>query len=210
MITKRTMATGASAAAVLGLLSYPVFFRRRCLTCGARSDEVTRQLPGDELLPGAGLVTTRAVTVAAPPAAIWPWLAQMGSGRGGAYTYDWIENLLGLNMHSADKILPEYQDIKVGDEIPLGPGRPVMRVEVLDPPRNLAIRYADLNWVWIFALAPEGGSTRLISRNRIATSSLAPVSRLFYMMMMEPGSLIMERKMLLGIKQRAEHYAAAA
>jgi hypothetical protein len=210
MITKRTMATGTSAAAALGLLSYPVFFRRRCLTWGARNDEVTRQLPGDELLPGAGLVTTRAVTVDAPPAAIWPWLAQMGGGRGGAYTYDWIENLLGLNMHSADKILPEYQDIKVGDEIPLGPGRPVMQVEVLDPPRNLAIRYADLNWVWIFALAPEGGSTRLISRNRIAISSLAPVSRLFYMMMMEPGSLIMERKMLLGIKQRAEHYAATA
>ena len=56
--------------------------------------------------------------------AIWPWLAQMGSGRGGAYTYDWIENLLGLNMHSATEILPEYQDIKVGDELPLGSGGP--------------------------------------------------------------------------------------
>jgi hypothetical protein len=64
-------------------------------------------LPGDELLADAGLVTTRAITVNAPPEAIWPWLAQMGSGRGGAYTYDWIENLFDLNMHSANEILPE-------------------------------------------------------------------------------------------------------
>ena len=63
------------------------------------------KLPGDELLPDAGLVTTRAITIAVPPEAIWPWLVQMGSGRGGAYSYDWIENLLGLRMHSADEIL---------------------------------------------------------------------------------------------------------
>jgi hypothetical protein len=95
-------------------------------------DEIVAKLPGDELLPGAGLVTTRAITIDALPEAIWPWLAQMGSGRGGAYTYDWIENLLGLNMHSASEILPEYRDIKIGDELPLGSGGPVMRVEVLD------------------------------------------------------------------------------
>ncbi len=67
-------------------------------------------------------MTTRAITIDAPPDAIWPWLVQMGSGRGGAYTYDWIENLLGLNMHSADEILPEFQDLKAGDELPMGPG----------------------------------------------------------------------------------------
>jgi hypothetical protein len=178
--------------------------RHWCLTWGARDDEVTRKLPGDELLPGAGLVTTRAITINAPPAAIWPWLVQMGSGRGGAYTYDWIENLLGLDMHSAGTILPHYQNVKVGDEFPLGPGRAAMQVEVLDPPLAFAVRVADQNWAWIFALVPEGGSTRLISRNRIATSALSPASRLFYMLFMEPGSLVMERKMLLGIKQRAE------
>ena len=96
---------------------------------------------------------------------------------------------------------------KRGDELPLGPGRPVMRVEVLDPPRTLAIRIADENWVWIFALVPEGDSTRLISRNRIPSSSLAPVNPLFYALLMEPGSLVMERKMLIGIKQRAERSA---
>lgn len=204
MTIRRTLAASAAAAAAVSPAAYLLFFRRRCLTWGARDDEVAGKLPGDELLPGAGLVTTRAVTIDAPPEAIWPWLAQMGSGRGGAYTYDWIENLLGLNMHSADTILPQYQDIKVGDELPMGPGRPVMTVEVADPPRTLAIRLADQNWVWIFALVPEDGSTRLISRNRIATSVLGPVARVSYALFMEPGSLIMERKMLLGIKQRAE------
>jgi hypothetical protein len=204
MDARRTLAAAASAATVLGSVTYLLFFRRWCLTWGAREDEVAANLPGDELLADAGLVTTRAVTVNASPEGIWPWLAQMGSGRGGAYTYDWIENLLGLNMHSASKILPEYQDIKVGDELPLGEGSTVMRVEVLDPPHALAFRTTDQNWVWNFALLPDGESTRLISRNRIATKALAPASRLFYLLFMEPGSLVMERKMLLGIKQRAE------
>jgi hypothetical protein len=192
------------AVAVFGPVSYLLFFRRWCLNWGTRGGEAGAKLPGDELLPRAGLVSTRAVTIDAPPEAIWPWLAQLGSGRGGAYTYDWIENLLGLNMHSASEIIPEYQDIKVGDELPLAPGGPVMRVEVLDPPRALAIRTTDQKWVWIFALLPDGESTRLISRNRIATEALAPASRLFYLFFMEPGSLVMESKMLLGIKHRAE------
>ena len=204
MSAKRAVAIGAGLAAGLVPVTYLAFLRHWCLTWGARPDEVASKLPGDELLPAAGLVTTRAVTVDAPPEAIWPWLVQMGSGRGGAYTYDWIENLFGLDMHSADTILPQYQDIKVGDEFPLGPGRAVMRVEVLDPPRAFAIRIADQNWAWIFALVPEGSSTRLISRNRIATGALAPATRLLYTLFMEPGSLVMERKMLLGLKQRAE------
>jgi hypothetical protein len=195
---------GAAWVGGTGVIAYPLFFRRQCLTWGATAEEVARKLPGDELLPDAGLVSTRAVTIDAPPGAIWPWLVQMGSGRGGVYTYDWIENLFGLHMHSADQILPQFQDLGVGDELPLGPGRPVMRVEVCDPGRTLAIRFADGNWVWIFALAAEDGQTRLISRNRIATPGAALPARVFNMLVMEPGSLVMERKMLLGIKQRAE------
>jgi hypothetical protein len=210
MNTKRALAVGAGVAAVLGPAAYLRFFRSRCLNWGARADEVAAKLPGDELLTDPGLVTTRAVTVRAPAGAIWPWLAQLGSGRGGAYSYDWIENLLGLNMHSAGELLPEYQDIKVGDELPLGRADAVMRVEVADPPRALAVRSTDQNWAWIFALLPEGDSTRLISRNRIATKALSPASRLFYLLFMEPGSLVMERKMLLGIKRRAEHGEYAA
>ena len=213
MLTRRTLAAsvfGAGAAVTVGPAVYLLFLRRWCLAWGARDDEVAAKLPGDELLPDARLVTTRAVTIDAPPEAIWPWLVQMGSGRGGAYSYDWIENLLSLNMHSAGEILPQYQHIAVGDELPMGPGRPGMTVEVLDPPRALAVRAADQNWVWIFALVPEGKSTRLISRNRIATSVFAPAGRLVFTLLMEPGSLLMERKMLLGIKQRAERLEAEA
>ncbi len=205
-----SIAAGTVLAASGGVIAYPLLFRRWCLTWGARPGEVSMKLPGDELLADAGLVSTRAVTIDAPPAAVWPWLVQMGSGRGGAYTYDWIENLLGLHMHSARQVLPQFQDLKVGDELPLGPGRPVMRVEVCDPERTLATRFADGNWVWIFALVSEDGQTRLISRNRIATRGGPLPVRLFNLLVMEPGSLIMERKMLLGIKQRAEDLAAGS
>ena len=201
-----SIAAGTALAVSGGIVAYPLFFRRWCLTWGARPDEVSRKLPGDELLADAGIVSTRAITVDAPPAAIWPWLVQMGSGRGGVYTYDRIENLLGLNMHSAREILPQFQDLKAGDELPLGPGRPAMQVAVCDPEHTLTFQFADGNWVWIFALFAEDGETRLISRNRIAAAG-APPARLFNMLVMEPGSLIMERKMLLGIKQRAEELA---
>jgi hypothetical protein len=206
-MSKRTsVAAGAALAAGVGSLAYPLFFRRWCLTWGARPDDVSRELPGDELLADAGIVSTRAITIDAPPSAIWPWLVQMGSGRGGVYTYDWIENLFRLDMHSARQILPQFQDLKVGDELPLGPGRPTMRVAVCDAEHTLTIQFADENWVWIFALFAEDGRTRLISRNRIAATG-APPARMFNMLVMEPGSLIMERKMLLGIKQRAEGLA---
>ena len=196
-------AAGAALAAGLAAAAYPLFFRRQYLTWGARPDEVARKLPGDELLAHAGIVSTRAITIDAPPAAVWPWLVQMGSGRGGVYTYDWIENLFGLHMHSTRQILPQFQDVKVGDEFPLGPGRPAMRVVVCDPERTFTVRFADGNWVWIFALFAEDGQTRLISRNRIAARGALP-ARVYSMLVMEPGSLVMERKMLLGLKERAE------
>jgi len=210
-MSKRTRAAafgglGVGAVLAAGLGAYPLIFRRWCLTWGARPDEASAKLPGDELLPGAGIVSTRAITIDAPLAAVWPWLVQMGSGRGGVYTYDWIENLFGLEMHSTRQILPQFQDVKAGDEFPLGPGRPAMRVAVCDPERTFTLRFADGNWVWIFALSAEDGHTRLISRNRIAAVGAWP-TRLFGMLVMEPGSLIMERKMLLGIKDRAEELA---
>jgi hypothetical protein len=207
---------------VLGVavVSYPLFWRSRCLTWGATPDEVSRELPGDKLLPDAGLVCTRAVSISAPPGAVWPWLIQMGSGRAGAYSYDWIENLLGLDMHSADVILPQFQDVLVGDEFVLGASRAKMRVEILDPPRAFMLRSAGGDRVWIFALFPAAGMTRLVSRRRIAAPGAlgAPGlpgvlgtlgrSRLFSALVIEPGSLVLERKMLLGIKERAERLAS--
>jgi hypothetical protein len=180
--------------------------RRRVLTWGATAAEASSRLPGDELLEEADGVATRAIWIDAPAGAVWPWLAQMGPApRGGAYTYDWIENLLGLNMHSADRVLPEFQHPEVGDAI--GYGTNVMRIERVEPQHVLAWRSEDGNWVWTFVLEERDGRTRLISRNRFRLPTLA--ARLG-MLPMEPGSLVMERKMLLGIKRRAEDLAASA
>ena len=187
------------AAAVLGAL-YARFLRRPVLTWGATESEAAARLPGDELLEEADGVATRAIEIDAPAAAVWPWIAQMGpSPRGGAYTYDWIENLFGLDMHSADRVLPEFQHPEVGDTIGYGTNR--MRVERVEPERVLAWRSEDGNWVWTFVLAGTDGSTRLISRNRFRLPTLG--ARLG-MLPMEPASLLMERKMLRGIKERAE------
>ena len=145
-------------------------------------------------------MATRAVGIDAPADAVWPWLAQMGPApRGGAYTYDWIENLLRLGMHSVDRVLPEFQHPELGDTIGYGSNR--MRLERVEPGRVLAWRSEDGNWVWTFVLDERRGTTRLISRNRFRLPTLA--ARLG-MIPMEPASLLMERKMLLGIKQRAE------
>src|SRR5215210_6344304 len=182
---------------------YPLV-RRPILTWGATGEEAASRLPGDELLEDADGVSTRAVTIDAPAASVWPWLAQMGpSPRGGAYTYDWIENLLGLNMHSAESVVPEFQHPQVGDTIGLGANQ--MRLERVEPRRVLAWRSEDGNWVWTFVLEEHDGATRLISRNRFRLPTLA--ARIG-MLPMEPGSLVMERKMLRGIKERAERLSS--
>ena len=199
-------AAGAALAAGLEVATYPRW-RQWCLSWGATDEEVARTLPGDDLLAGPDIVSTRAVWIDAPAGDIWPWLVQMGPGRAGAYTYDWIENLFGLGMHSADRILPQFQDLKVGDAQRLGKRGPVLRVSVLEPEQALVLRSDDGNWIWAFILVPEGTGTRLISRNRIAVPGAPRAVRALNTYLMEPGSLIMERKMLLGIKQRAEQLA---
>jgi hypothetical protein len=204
-----TLIAAAGAAASVAAIDrlYRRFVREWVLTWGATADEAARLLAGDELLETADIVATRAIRIDAPPAAIWPWLVQMGPGRAGAYTYDWLENLFGLNMHSADRVHPEWQDLEVGDVLRSRADRAGMRVELLERERALANRSEAGDWVWTFVLDPENGSTRLISRNRIAMKGAAAGQRLG-MLVMEPGSLVMERKMLLGIKQRAERLHA--
>ncbi len=167
---------GAALVAASAAAAWSPAARRWCLSYGATAEEVARQLPGDELLPSPDLLSTRAVTIDAAPETVWPWLVQMGSGRGGAYTYDWIENLFGLDMHSADEILPGFQHLAVGDVLPLGANGPGMRVEICDPERTLAFRSTDGTWVWIFELSSYWLGTRLISRNRIAPRTSAVTS----------------------------------
>lgn len=200
MITMRARlalpALGATLAAV-----YVAFLRSRLLTWGATTTEAHARLPGDELLEDADGLATRAIDIDAPATDVWPWLAQMGpSPRGGVYTYDWIENLFGLNIRSTDRVLPEFQHPKVGDTISFGSN--TMRIGRLEPARVLAWRSDDGNWVWTFVLDERDGRTRLISRNRYRLPSLA--ARIG-MVPMEAGSLVMEHRMLSGIKRRAEH-----
>lgn len=168
---------------------------------GATAEETAAALPGDDLTTGPTGTTTRAITIDAPPAAVWPWIAQLGQGRGGAYTYDWIENLLGLGMHSTDRILPEFQHPAVGDVVMRTPSSE-MRVQALEPGQYLVAAAPDGSWTWAFVLQPLAGQrTRFLSRNRWPRGGSG---QRLGMLLMEPASLVMERKMLLGIKQRVE------
>jgi hypothetical protein len=188
-----------------GAAAYQRFVRPWCVNWGAWPAEAVEALPGDELVAEPAGTTTRAVTIDAPPADVWPWIVQIGQGRAGAYTYDWIENLLGLDMHSANEILPEFQHPAVGDVLLRTPGAE-MQVRVLEPERCMVAAAPDGNWSWAFVLVPlPDGRSRFISRNRWPLGS---TSRRLGMLLMEPASLVMERKMLHGIKQRAERRLA--
>src|SRR6187397_3022971 len=153
---------GAVMVVAGGAVLYRELLRQPIMTWGATDEEAEARLPGDELLENADGVATRAITIDAPPAAVWPWIAQMGpSPRGGAYTYDWIENLLGLNMHSVNHVLPEFQHPQVGDGFGYGPNE--MSFRVVEPEHVLAAQSKDGNWVWTFVIEEtHDGKTRLI------------------------------------------------
>jgi hypothetical protein len=206
----RLVSLGLAAAAAFA--AYLRFGRRWVLTWGATQEEIDRELPGDQLLPGAWLQATRAVTVEAPPHAIWPWLVQMGpQPRAGAYTYDWVERLLGIDIENRGVILPEYQHLEPGQFMGLNDKGEGLRVVALEQEMYLLLQWEPQQSTWLFALQPEaGGKTRLMSRNRLpdVTTYRIPgpkvLSWLFMVLFMEPGSLVMERKMLLTIKGLSE------
>jgi hypothetical protein len=170
-------------------------------------------LPGDELIRDPADMTTLAVPIEAPAADVWPWLIQIGQDRAGFYSYDILENLVGLHIHSADQIVAEWQSLSVGDSIRLtsrgwmgrqdGVVLPVARLEV---PRSLVLRESppSLPWnaVWSFHIVPTSASScRLISRSR---SERLPVRLRFVAVVMTPLTAGMTRRMLLGVKARAE------
>ena len=111
------LVTGILLVVALGLADF-LFLRLRMMRLGSTGEEVNRPLPGDEFIIKPILRTTRAIAINAPPERIWPWLAQMGQGRGGFYSYEWLENLVRLDIHNSDRYIPELQDIKPGDLIP--------------------------------------------------------------------------------------------
>jgi hypothetical protein len=172
---------------------------------GATAEEVQRAMPGDEEVERPSMNATRAVTINARPEEIWPWIVQIGTGRAGWYSYDWIENLMGLDVSSTERVIPEFQDLEVGDTIPLAPGLEIP-VKVIKPNVTLLLVGHDPvvgDASWVFGLYPiDEQHTRVVTRtlNRWPMTPGGILSLLFT----EPGSFLMVRKMLLGIKQRAE------
>ena len=126
-------AIGAAAA------TYILLARPRQLRWGTIEPEFDEPLPGDDLIRTPNLVATRAITVRASADHVWPWIAQLGQGRGGFYSYDFLENLVGCDIHSADRIVPEWQDAGVGDEVKLHP-EVALAVAALEPGRSLVLR----------------------------------------------------------------------
>jgi hypothetical protein len=181
--------------------AYVAIGRPLMLHWGANCDEVHKRLPGDEMVPGHVVQCTRAVTIDAPVAAVWPWLAQLGQDRGGFYSYENLENLAGCQMHNADEIHPEWQQRRPGDTVYLHP-RSGLRVTRFEPGRILALEH------WgTFVLEPRGRDcTRLIARGRTPRGPASIINAL----LMEIPHFVMERKMLLGIKRRAEQFHTAA
>jgi hypothetical protein len=162
---------------------------------GATADEWVRALPGDELVPDPAIESTRAVTIDAPVEAVWPWLAQLGQDRGGFYSYEWLENLAGCRMRNADRIHDEWQHRDVGDQVMLH-WKHGVTVARFEPARVLALE----GW-GAFIVEPIGDAgTRLIARGRTARGLAA----VFNVSLVELPHFVMERRMLLGIKRRAE------
>lgn len=175
---------------------------------GATDSEVANKLPGDFFISRPVHVTTRAITIAAPPELVWPWLVQIGYGRGGLYSYDLLDRWFGvLDRPSADSILPEFQGLRAGDSIPIGSG-PRWPVALLEPNRTflLHIRQGDVDVTWVFALFSRGSdSTRLVTRVRAAAR--LTLGRRAQLLALDPMEFLMTRRMLLGLKSRAERLA---
>ena len=225
----RLAAIGTAGAA------YVLAVRPQLQHWGATDAEAAEPLPGDGLVPVPRFASTRAITIAASPSAVWPWLVQLGQGRGGLYSYESLERLIGLGMMSADDVLPELQDLAPGDPVRLAPvGGPqglTMTVDMLDAPRLLVLasgtrdergdggdrgseplRPGDLfagrpAASWALVLRDVDSATRLLSRWRMAWSP-SGAADLFNAALVEPLHFALEEKMLRGVRDRVERRAA--
>jgi hypothetical protein len=204
-LAEELMAAGAIAAnIVLSPLTRPLYSR-----WGSTPTEQARPLPGDDIVPRPRLESTRAITIHAPAAVVWAWLAQMGQGRGGLYSYQMLENLARCDMHNADRIHSEWQNPVVGDKVRFGPEPfPFQYIRAIDPGRTLVLGSAagetKTPASWVFHLEPLGpAATRLIVRAR---NGYEPglLNALIWRGITDPIYAVMERRMLIGIRDRAE------
>ena len=194
------LACGALGAGAL----YVLVVRPRSARWGATDDEAARLLPGDGVVPGRAYVATRAITVDAPPEDVWPWIVQMGSGRGGWYALDRLDN---GGVPSADEVIPRLQDLHVGDLIPMVPGKDIgPRVLEMEPGRRM-LWATDDEFTWEWVLEPlDGGRTRLISRIRERYPPLLS-RKMLYALVASTGDVVMNWTQLKRIKRRAERLA---
>ncbi len=186
-------------------LVYGLSIRHWFVRWGATGPEITRPMRGDAGVMLPTYSATLAIGIDAKPEHIWPWLVQMGYRRGGLYSYDWLDRLFGyLDAPSATRILPLFQHLEVGDEIPMGRG-PGFPVRAIEPYRALVLgdENKGFEWVWQFGLYPiNEQTTRLVSRNeaRLPTT----LGAWLFMRVLEPAAFVMTRRMLIGIKARVE------
>ena len=193
------------------ILASPLFItaplvRRRHLRWGATDAEVTGAMPGDEIVPNPSFSATRAVSIAAPPEAVWPWLVQVGFGRAGFYSYDIFDNAA---RPSADRILPEYQDPRVGDWVPMASKvneTTAFKIKAFEPNSWLLWEKPNSTWSWKLAPLAAGGS-RLVTRLKQYNDWRSPGMAAATVILFEFGDFPMMRKMLLGVKSRAELHA---
>jgi hypothetical protein len=203
---------GAPAALLLAAAAlYRPLIRPWHLRWGATDAEVRLPLAGDEIVASGALQSTRAIDVHAPAARVWPWLLQLGQGRGGLFSYDALENLVGCNIHTLDWIDPALQSLAAGDTLRIGQqeGLPTYQVALLEPGRALVLRAVDpatgqlTQATWGFYLIETSPThTRLIIRHRDQPAQGAAtrvINAVF-----EPISFVMERRMLYGLKAHGE------
>lgn len=199
MNIRTTTATTAALAAGYWLAVRPWMMR-----WGATAGEIGMPLPGDARLTNPPLESTRAITIDAPPSAVWPWLVQIGQHRGGFYSYSWLENLAGAKIRNADRIVPEWQSIEPGDRVYLHPRVYLKVVEVI-PGYAFVI---EESWTFVALPIDDGRRTRLIVRSRgtyrMPDLRLPPLNFAYWRLVYEPADFIMERGMMRGIRQRAE------
>ena len=215
--------TFALAAITVLLFAYMFAVRPSHTAWGATHVDRVVRLPGDELSPHAYHTITHAVNIDAPPEAVWPWIVQIGQDRSGLFSYRFLENLIGCDMPSVHKIVPEWQNRAKGDTVWFATpehfgGSARMIAAIVEQHRSLTLatpadwkRFQNgdegLETTWTFALVPKpGGATRLIARLRaVAYPTLA--TRVVNYVFWEPIHFLMERKMLLTIQSLAEQQA---